>query len=190
MKPTSMDAAICANAVLGGGLMDLEPEEVDLRIGEMLERAEEVKNAFEEERKTRLFEFMDEISFGDEVIEYFKEQLEPKTYDETIEYIREFSLYGEDVEYRRTKKYPGVLLITAHSSKGLEWPVVYVTENKFPMGSAAMEETRRLFFVSATRARDELYVSGVFNLGTKDRVKHNRLLQEAYDIKGYAYPVL
>lgn len=190
MKPTSMDAAICANAVLGGGLMDLEPEEIDLRIGEMLERAEEVKNAFEEERKTRLFEFMDEISFGDEVIEYFKEQLEPKTYDETIEYIREFSLYGEDVEYRRTRKYPGVLLITAHSSKGLEWPVVYVTENKFPMGSAAMEETRRLFFVSATRARDELYVSGVFNLGTKDRVKHNRLLQEAYDIKGYAYPVL
>lgn len=189
-KGDEMDAAKCANALMGGGLIDLSAEDIDARKEEVIERANAIAGAFEEERKAKLFEFMDDISFGDEVIEEFKEQLDPKTYDEIVDYVRDFGLYGEGVEYRRTRKYPGVLLITCHSSKGLEWPIMFVTVNKFPMGPTAMEETRRLFFVSATRARDELYVSGVFNLGSKEHVRYNRILQEAYDIKGYSFPVL
>ena len=59
-----------------------------------------------------------------------------------------------------------VTLSTVHQAKGLEWDVVFVVwlaEGKFPPASGfsdpeAMEEERRLFYVSATRSRDELYL--------------------------------
>jgi DNA helicase-2/ATP-dependent DNA helicase PcrA len=55
-------------------------------------------------------------------------------------------------------------LSTVHSAKGLEWPVVYiiwVMEGYFPSAKNhanedAMEEERRLMYVAATRAKDEL----------------------------------
>jgi DNA helicase II / ATP-dependent DNA helicase PcrA len=60
-----------------------------------------------------------------------------------------------------------VSLLTAHASKGLEWPHVFIigmSEGLFPYGpkltEAAMAEERRLFYVAATRARDSLTVSG------------------------------
>ncbi len=54
-----------------------------------------------------------------------------------------------------------VSLMTAHSSKGLEFPYVYVTgmeENLFPSGGSLatvpeIEEERRLFYVAMTRAQ-------------------------------------
>ena len=65
--------------------------------------------------------------------------------------------------------YPGekkdcLTLSTVHSAKGLEWPVVFiiwVMEGYFPSSKAnsnlaAIEEERRLMYVAATRARDEL----------------------------------
>ncbi len=55
-------------------------------------------------------------------------------------------------------------LSTVHSAKGLEWPVVYiiwVSEGRFPAvrsykNPLALEEERRLMYVAATRAKDEL----------------------------------
>ena len=55
-------------------------------------------------------------------------------------------------------------LSTVHSAKGLEWPVVFiiwVMEGRFPSARAlgdplAVEEERRLMYVAATRAKDEL----------------------------------
>lgn len=57
-----------------------------------------------------------------------------------------------------------VTISTVHSAKGLEWKRVYVTNlvegslpHKFSMGSDdEIEEERRLFYVAATRARDNL----------------------------------
>ncbi len=58
-----------------------------------------------------------------------------------------------------------VRLSTVHQAKGLEWPVVIViwaTEGMFPSGRSLQEsadgeaEERRLFYVAATRAQDEL----------------------------------
>jgi len=57
-------------------------------------------------------------------------------------------------------------LSTVHSAKGLEWPVVaviWVMEGYFPSPRAYgseddLEEERRLLYVAATRARDELYL--------------------------------
>jgi DNA helicase-2/ATP-dependent DNA helicase PcrA len=55
-------------------------------------------------------------------------------------------------------------LSTVHSAKGLEWPVVYiiwVMEGYFPSARArssleTIEEERRLMYVAATRAKDQL----------------------------------
>jgi DNA helicase-2/ATP-dependent DNA helicase PcrA len=61
----------------------------------------------------------------------------------------------------------GVTLLTAHTAKGLEWPVVAIAgleEGLFPLGRAAgepggLEEERRLCYVGLTRARERLYLS-------------------------------
>lgn len=58
-------------------------------------------------------------------------------------------------------------LSTIHQAKGLEYDVVFVVmlcQGLFPIGRAMenaeqMEEERRLFYVAATRARNELYLS-------------------------------
>jgi CRISPR/Cas system-associated exonuclease Cas4 (RecB family) len=73
-----------------------------------------------------------------------------------------------------------VVLHTAHGAKGLEWPVVFLSHcatdtwagrshraldiqlpddlvpEPAPLGDAAVDEERRLFYVAATRARDRL----------------------------------
>lgn len=61
-----------------------------------------------------------------------------------------------------------VSLMTLHSAKGLEFPVVFLAgleENVFPtyrarndLASFAMEEERRLCYVGMTRAREKLYL--------------------------------
>jgi len=61
----------------------------------------------------------------------------------------------------------GVTLISFHSSKGLEFPVVFIVgteENILPHRKSAgsdqgVEEERRLFYVGITRAMDELYIT-------------------------------
>jgi ATP-dependent DNA helicase UvrD/PcrA len=61
----------------------------------------------------------------------------------------------------------GVTLMTVHTAKGLEWPVVSVTgleDGLFPLSRAletpdGTEEERRLAYVAMTRARDRLYLT-------------------------------
>ncbi len=71
----------------------------------------------------------------------------------------------------------GVTLISFHSSKGLEFPVVFIAgteEEILPHKKSAdsdegIEEERRLFYVGITRAMDELYISY-----TEHRVKYGK----------------
>lgn len=64
----------------------------------------------------------------------------------------------------------GVLLMTLHSAKGLEFPVVFLVgmeEGIFPTGRAldddtALEEERRLAYVGITRAEDRLFVTHAY----------------------------
>lgn len=75
-----------------------------------------------------------------------------------------------------------IQLMTVHTSKGLEFPVVFVTgleDELFPLNTrsrpatpAGLEEEARLGYVAFTRARDELYLSAAIT-----RMKYGQLIQ-------------
>ena len=79
--------------------------------------------------------------------------------------------YEEELKARsraNSKSQEGVTLSTMHSAKGLEYPVVFVTdvnEGVIPHHKAAqpadLEEERRLFYVALTRAKDRLHLFAV-----------------------------
>jgi len=69
-----------------------------------------------------------------------------------------------------------LVLSTIHSAKGLEWDTVFViglAEGRFPHSNATpgeqWEEERRLLYVAATRAKNQLYLSYPRELVTPDR---------------------
>src|SRR5215213_5006492 len=88
--------------------------------------------------------------------------------DQGIEGLREFidhsALVSDQDEYKRDAP---VTLMTAHSAKGLEFPLVFVVgleDGLFPHSRAAsdraeLEEERRLAYVAMTRAERYLYVT-------------------------------
>ena len=82
-----------------------------------------------------------------------------------------------------------VTMMTIHSAKGLEFPVVYVVgmeEGIFPGASAQydqeeLEEERRLAYVGITRAREKLYLVNARQrmlYGTTNRNMPSRFLRE------------
>ena len=90
-------------------------------------------------------------------------------YDEQgIEGLREFidhsALVSDQDDYKREAP---VTLMTAHSAKGLEFPLVFIVgleDGLFPHSRSAtdraeMEEERRLAYVAMTRAERYLYVT-------------------------------
>jgi DNA helicase-2/ATP-dependent DNA helicase PcrA len=88
--------------------------------------------------------------------------------DQGIEGLREFidhsALVSDADQYKRDAP---VTLMTAHSAKGLEFPLVFIVgleDGLFPHSRAAtdsadMEEERRLAYVAITRAEKYLYVT-------------------------------
>jgi DNA helicase-2/ATP-dependent DNA helicase PcrA len=69
-------------------------------------------------------------------------------------------------DINRREKGDSLILSTVHSAKGLEWPFVFIIwamEGYFPSARAysndgAIEEERRLMYVAATRAKDQLII--------------------------------
>ncbi|WP_292195353.1 ATP-dependent helicase [Butyrivibrio sp.] len=184
------DALICANAMVGGMIMELPNDRIQQLVDNVILRAETIINASSlQAKKEGFISFIDAIAMDDETVENFKESLANKDYGEILQYCADFALYGADVEYRRLNNYPGVVLSTAHSSKGLEWPVVYNTLSRYQTNSKVYEETRRLVFVSATRARDELYISGVYAAfgKTYETRIYNQYLKECCEVLGVGF---
>ena len=76
-----------------------------------------------------------------------------------------------------------VVLMTLHSAKGLEFPVVFLSgmeEGIFPGYQAAneesgMEEERRLCYVGITRAREVLYLTGAYCRTIYGSTAYNRV---------------
>ena len=82
-----------------------------------------------------------------------------------------------------------VSLMTSHCSKGLEFPVVYIAgaeEGLYPSirpssAKFELEEERRLFYVSVTRAKDELVITSCENrwqYGQMKECEESRFIDE------------
>ncbi len=96
------------------------------------------------------------------------------TADELLDYIDDTLLKAR--KQRRDKQAGGerVLLMTAHRSKGLEWPNVYVigmNEMILPHVRGDIEEERRIAYVATTRARDVLTISFVRRIAVRAGIK-------------------
>ena len=73
----------------------------------------------------------------------------------------------EDEDARQAEEQGQITLMTVHTAKGLEFPVVFVTgmeDGTFPHARSLTEETelaeeRRLAYVALTRARERLYLT-------------------------------
>ena len=143
------------------------------------------------ENQTRIENIAEFISVAEE---YEKESSEPSLADflENMALISDLDTNdGEESEY--------VTLMTMHSAKGLEFPIVFIPgmeEGVFPgyrsMGDEAeIEEERRLCYVAITRAREKLYITCARRrtlFGNTSINKPSRFLEEIPEnlMDGYA----
>ena len=82
------------------------------------------------------------------------------------DFLEEISLIADISEHQDDDNV--ITLMTLHSAKGLEFPVVFITgmeegifphQNAFLEGDAGIEEERRLCYVGFTRAKERLYLT-------------------------------
>ncbi len=138
--------------------------------------------------------YLEELKEGDDIIEgnridnigeFIAKAAEfEKSVDEpTLEaFLEEVSLVS-DLD-NLTEDDNAVMLMTMHSSKGLEFPTVFVVgfeEGIFPSYRSVtsgnlkdLEEERRLCYVAITRARERLYLTAA-----KSRTQHGQIVYNA-----------
>lgn len=110
-------------------------------------------------KKEELIDVLDELQ---------EEAREWKTYEEWFSHIEEYTEELAAQMKNRERQAEGVNLATMHSSKGLEYQVVFlidVNEGVSPYRKAVLEEEleeeRRMFYVGMTRAKEHLHLYSV-----------------------------
>ena len=108
-------------------------------------------------------------------------------YEDIQDFIESLLGYDTEEEIENENK---VTMTTMHSSKGLEWPIVIIigcNEGTCPSrldlleGIASLEETRRLFYVAMTRAKQQLYITrpkNCFIRGENMCMRETRFIRE------------
>ena len=117
-------------------------------------------------------ENLDEFKSG--ILEYMQDNDEPSL----TGFLEETALVADVDRYDETAD--AVVMMTVHSAKGLEFPVVFLPgmeEGLFPSmqtiteGQTEMEEERRLAYVAITRAKKELTI-----LHTRNRLLYGQTM--------------
>ncbi len=105
-----------------------------------------------------------------------------------VEFLEDVALVSDIDKYDETAD--AVVLMTIHSAKGLEFPVVFLPgmeENIFPsfqtiFSQEEIEEERRLAYVAITRAKEMLYITHVSSRMLNGRTGSNALSRFAAEI--------
>lgn len=140
----------------------------------------ELKKQGTREADSRLENILELFSVVEE-FERTSEDTSLRSFLEQVALVTDIDSYDEHA--------PAVTLMTLHSAKGLEFPIVFLVgmeEGVFPhsrsMGSRdELEEERRLCYVGMTRAKDELYLSHATVrswFGSRERQVMSRFLRE------------
>ncbi|HWA06565.1 MAG TPA: UvrD-helicase domain-containing protein [Ignavibacteria bacterium] len=136
----------------------LSPSELARSIVDEIGILRELRNDGTDESMDRMYNVQELLSGISEYTD--------NTEGATLEgFLQEVSLVTDIDKYDTDKN--AVTLMTTHSSKGLEFPVVFITgleDGIFPLSSSMMEqeemeEERRLFYVAITRAMQKLYMT-------------------------------
>lgn len=101
-----------------------------------------------------------------QVLDELQENCKPfATFGEWIEHMEQYKKELEEQKKRQIEDVAGVIMETMHSSKGLEYKVVFIidaneeiTPHHKAVLPADIEEERRMFYVAMTRAKDFLHI--------------------------------
>lgn len=143
----------------------------------LLRKLSEIKTTKDESRAQNLAKFFDKLKS-------FEAEQKDSSVDATLDWIMMKMELGEsplasDTDWTQENR---VNILTLHSSKGLEFPVVFLVnlvsqrfptrerreqipipddlvKEILPQGDAHEQEERRLFYVGMTRAQDQLYMT-------------------------------
>ena len=185
----SDDTLVVANALADGNLIEEDVDTLVEKLSEVNEYVKAIRESHELKKKELFIKILRMIAHGDEAVLNFKEKFKDMDFEEIIKYCDDFEIYGDNMQYKRSQLGEGVMLITAHSSKGLEWKYVFGSITGFhKLGKKSIsrrkqEELRRLLFVLITRARDVLKLYGLYAVSgnAKDGHVYNMFLKECFD---------
>ena len=185
----SDDTLVVANALADGKLIEEDVDTLVEKLTEVNEYVKAIRESHELKKKELFIKMLRMIAHGDEAVLNFEEKFKDMDFEEIIKYCDDFEIYGDNMQYKRSQLGEGVMLITAHSSKGLEWKYVFGSITGFhKLGKKSIsrrkqEELRRLLFVLITRARDVLKLYGLYAVtgNAKDGYVYNMFLKECFD---------
>lgn len=185
----SDDTLVVANALADGNLIEEDVDKLIEKLTEVNEYIKAIRESHELKKKELFIKMLRMIAHGDEAVLNFEEKFKDMDFEEIIKYCDDFEIYGDNMQYKRSQLGEGVMLITAHSSKGLEWKYVFGSITGFhKLGKKSIsrrkqEELRRLLFVLITRARDVLKLYGLYAVtgNAKDGYVYNMFLKECFD---------
>lgn len=115
------------------------------------------------------FELLSDLSEKDYMIEVFKNHLVSQRFKSIYDlndYCDKIDLYGLEIKAPENDVDSNVVVTTAHSSKGREFDITIMDTSTFKDVS---EEDRRLFYVSMTRSKEELYLISLPRKGVKKK---------------------
>ena len=161
------DAYAVASAIaMESGIFMLYKSDASIEGQARAANVEELLNGvktYVEEKQNEIFEEMQAEGQVAEGVELAASDLPAVLLIDYLENVSLLSAVDVDEEDSMNK----ICMMTVHSSKGLEYPYVYVVgmeENIFPSGGFLsseneIEEERRLFYVAMTRAKKNLQLS-------------------------------
>ena len=157
---------VAADVAVDSGLLMFYRSDTSIEGQSRTANVEELLNGvkiFIEEKQNEYVEEMQAEGMADDGAELAASDLPIVTLGDYLENASLLSAVDVDDEESANK----IALMTVHSSKGLEFPYVFVAgmeENIFPSGGfmaseSEIEEERRLFYVAMTRAKRVLQLS-------------------------------
>ncbi|MBB6051057.1 DNA helicase PcrA [Armatimonas rosea] len=147
-------------------LMHLRSERETLPLTKLVERLIEETGFVRDLEREKTVEAQSRVENVQELLSVTR-QFEDSTEDPSLRAFLEQTALIADVDKLGEGGVECVVLMTLHSAKGLEFPVVFLIgmeESIFPhfrslQSDSAIEEERRLAYVGITRAQQELYLT-------------------------------